>query len=333
MPVLDPGWRGLRLLYSRMSLPQIQTIDTHYTEQPEFAAAYLLEDRGELAFVETNTSAALPRLLAALERSGATPAQVRYVIVTHIHLDHAGGAGALMAVCPEATLLAHPRAAPHAVDPARIIAGARKVYGDEVFAQLYGEVLPVAAERVRALEDGARVELGGRELSFLHTRGHANHHFCVHDEQASAVFTGDAFGLLYPALQRGEVLCLASTTPTDFDAEAAHESVDRVIATGATRIFPTHFGEHRELERAAAQLHRQLDRYAAIVDEADSSGRAQEELDRYCLDETEALITRELDEVGLGGEASARALLDVDIRLNAQGLAFAVQKRRYKRSK
>ena len=313
--------------------PRVHTIDTNYTGRADFAAAYLLEDGEELAFVEANTNAALPRLLAALEARGSSPAQVRYVIVTHIHLDHAGGAGALMAACPNATLLAHPRAAPHAIDPSRIIAGARKVYGDEQFDALYGEIQPIDAARVEALDDGASVPFGARELRFIHTRGHANHHFCVVDEGSSSVFTGDAFGLLYPQLQRGGVLALPSTTPTDFDPLAAHEAVDDIVAAGTSSVYPTHFGEHRDLAGAAAQLHRQLDRYAQVVEQGDQSGREGAELDAFCLAQTREIIGAELDARGLGGDAAALELLDTDIEPNAQGLAFAVAKRRYKRSR
>ena len=320
-----------------MSLAAVHTIDTFYTGREAIAAAYLIEGRDGFAFVETNTNAAVPRLLDALRERGASPDQVRYVIITHIHLDHAGGAGSLIAACPNATLLAHPRAAPHAIDPHKIAKGARAVYGDERFAELYGELVPVPEDRVRIMHDGETLDLGERELTFLHTRGHANHHFCVHDHRASAVFTGDAFGLIYPQLQgqaRGSgVLALCSTTPTDFDAEAAVASVDRILATGAARVFPTHFGEQRELDEAAGQLRAQLERYGGIVDAADSSGRDDDALDQYCLARTQALMREVLDAAGLADDAAALALTDLDTRLNAQGLAFAVRKRRYKRAR
>ena len=319
-----------------MSLAAVHTIDTLYTEREGIAAAYLIEGRDGFAFVETNTNTAVPRLLAALRERGASPEQVRYVIITHIHLDHAGGAGTLMAACPNATLLAHPRAAPHAIDPTKITKGAQAVYGEAAFAELYGEIVPVPEDRVRIMADGETLDLGARELSFLHTRGHANHHFCVHDHRASAVFTGDAFGLLYPQLQgqaRGAgVVALCSTTPTDFDAEAAIASIDRIVATGVARVFPTHFGEHRELDEAADQLRAQLERYARIVDEADRSGREGDALDEHCLDETRALMREVLDAAGLAADADAQTLVDLDTRLNAQGLAFAVRKRRFKRT-
>jgi glyoxylase-like metal-dependent hydrolase (beta-lactamase superfamily II) len=315
-----------------MSPAEVHTIDTFYTGRPELAAAYLIEGGEGAAFVETNTTGALPRLLAALDAHGLEPAQVRYVIITHIHLDHAGGAGALMAACENATLLAHPRAAPHAIDPTRIVAGAKKVYGDARFDELYGEIVPVPEARVRVVEDEEEIDLGARPLRFLHTRGHANHHFCIHDLRAEAVFTGDAFGLLYPSLQRNGVLALPSTTPTDFDAPAARASVERIRASGATRVFPTHFGVHTDIDGAAAALDRQLEAYGEIVDEGDHSGREGEELDEFCLARTRELMRAQLEQRGLASDADALAQIELDTELNAQGLAFAVRKRRYKRS-
>lgn len=306
------------------------TIDCDYTG-PGIASAYLLRDGDEAAFVETNTSLAVPRLLAALGEAGLAPQDVRYVIVTHIHLDHAGGAGQLMAVCPNATLLAHPRAAPHAVDPTRIVAGATAVYGEERFAELYGQILPAPAARVRALADGERVGFGGRELEFLHTRGHANHHFCVVD--GPGVYTGDSFGIVYPRLQGGGTCAFPSTSPTDFDGEAALASVDRILATGATAAYPTHFGAQSDLVGIADQLRQMLVQHTAIADEADRSGRDGEDLDRYCDERVRTLFAAKLDAHGLGGDAEVARIVELDVDLNGQGLAFSVRKRRYKRSK
>ena len=314
-------------------MSDIVTIDTHYTGRDGVAACYLIVDGDEAAFVETNTSAAVPALLDALAGAGLTPEAVKYVIITHIHLDHAGGAGVLMDACPNATLLAHPKAAPHAVDPSRIVAGATEVYGEENFAALYGEVRPVAEQRVRALEDGASVTLGGRTLTFLHTRGHANHHFVVHDSAANAVFSGDSFGILYPGVQSNGVFAFPSTTPTDFDPDAAHASVDRIVNTGAERVYFTHFGSSTELSTIAAQLHRLLDAQAAIVDDADDDALSEAEVDARCLEQTRALFEAELVAHQLADDAEARALVAFDVELNAQGLAFAVKKRRFKRSR
>jgi glyoxylase-like metal-dependent hydrolase (beta-lactamase superfamily II) len=314
----------------------VTTIDTAYAGHDHVAAAYLLHDRDGaeevFAFVETNTNAAVPRLLAALHAAGGRPEQVRYVIVTHIHLDHAGGVGALMAALPHATLLAHPRAAPHAIDPSRIEAGARNVYGD-AFDALYGTLLPVPEHRVTVLEDGEAVSLGARTLRAWHTRGHANHHLVLHDDGADTVFTGDAFGLLYPTLQGEGVLAVPSTTPTDFDPPAAKASVDRILALGAGAVHPTHFGEHRgraRLEDAGAQLHALLDAHAAIAHEADAAGLDGEALDAFCLRGVEAALRGALAQRGLPDSAWPR--LSWDAQLNAQGVAFLVRKWRYKRA-
>src|SRR5580704_15922229 len=195
---------------------------------PKFTAAYLRVAGDECAFIETHTSHAQPKLLAELAAHGRRPEDVRWVVVTHAHLDHAAGAGALLARCPNATLLAHPRAARHLVDPRKLVASATAVYGAERFARLYGEIEPAPKERVRALEDGERFELGGAELQVFHTAGHAKHHFVVDDPVLRTVYTGDTFGLAYPALQRGGRFALATTSPTDFDPAEARKSIDLV---------------------------------------------------------------------------------------------------------
>jgi glyoxylase-like metal-dependent hydrolase (beta-lactamase superfamily II) len=193
----------------------LHTVDCDYLGA-EFACAYLRVSGGEAAVIETNTSHAAPKILAALDAAGVARESVRYVVITHIHLDHAGGAHALMRALPHATLLAHPRAARHAIDPSRIVAGATAVYGAARFAELYGEVLPIDAARVRAMDDDSEVPFGAGALRFLHTRGHANHHMVVHDPQRDTVFTGDAFGLVYPALQRAERFIFPSTSSRTF---------------------------------------------------------------------------------------------------------------------
>jgi glyoxylase-like metal-dependent hydrolase (beta-lactamase superfamily II) len=303
--------------------------------EPGIAAAYLLlpEEGRACAFVETNTAHAVPTLLKALEAHGRTPEDVQYVIITHIHLDHAGGAGQLMAACPNATLLAHPKAAPHAVDPSRIVRGATAVYGEERFASLYGEVRPIPEERVVAMDDDSTVQLGNHTLRFLHTRGHANHHMCVFDETANGVFTGDSFGILYPALQRNGLFAFPSTSPTDFDGPAAIEALDRIVGTGAARVWPTHFDVHTDLAGIADQLRPMLERSTALVDEADASGIEDEALDAWFDRAVRAMFEERLVAAGLADDPVVRRQVELDIDLNGQGLAFAVRKRRFKRAK
>lgn len=316
---------------ARMAPREIVTIDCDYMA-PRIAAAYLRVAGDEAAFVETNTSLAVPKLLAALEERRIAPEAVRYVIVTHVHLDHAGGAGALMRACPNATLIAHPRAARHLIDPSKLVASATKVYGDERFAALYGTIEPVPAARVRAMEDGAEIDLGGDTLRLFHTRGHANHHFVVHDPAMSAVFTGDAFGIVYPDLQRPGPFAFPSTSPTDFDAAEARRSIDRIVSLDTARVMPTHFGEVTAISAVAAQLRAWIDVSEAALEDAvagDLSGAAMERALHQTL---WSAFERAAGEAGFTLTEADRATLSLDVDLNAQGIAWAATKRREARS-
>jgi len=309
----------------------ISTIDCHYLDRAEFAAAYLLVDGHEAAFIDNNTSRALPRLLDALAGAGLAPEQVRYLIITHVHLDHAGGTSALAQACPQATVLAHPRAARHVIDPTRLVASAKSVYGEDEFRRLYGEIEPVDEERVQIVEDGETVSLGQRELEFLHTRGHANHHFCVADASSGSVFTGDAFGLIYPRLQSTGCFAFPSTSPTDFDGELARAAVRRIAELSPDRVFPTHFGEVTDVAEAAAQLVRHLDFAEALMLEAEAADLPDERLEAYIEPRLRSYFAGLLDARGaLGGDPDSWDLLEMDIDLNTQGLAFVAAKRRRK---
>jgi len=309
----------------------IHTIDTHYLGRTEFAAAYLIIEGDRAAFVDNNTNAAVPRLLDALKEQGLSPDQVEYLIITHVHLDHAGGTSRLARACPNATVVAHPRAAPHIVDPSRLVASASAVYGEAEFKRLYGAIEPVPEERVRIMEDEQTLSFGSRELRFLHTRGHANHHFCIADSASGAIFTGDAFGLVYPALQREGTFAFPSTSPTDFEPELAREAVRRLVDEKPGCLYPTHFGAVTDIRTAADQLLRHLDFAEALRDDAERSELPDGELEAYCRSRLSDYFAGLLDGHGtLGKDPDSRALMKLDLDLNAQGIAFAANKRRRK---
>jgi glyoxylase-like metal-dependent hydrolase (beta-lactamase superfamily II) len=301
------------------------TIDCEYLH-PQVACAYLLEDAGEVAFVETNTARALPHLLAALERAGRTTEDVRYVIPTHAHLDHAGGASALLARCPQATLLCHPRAARHLIDPSRLVASATQVYGAEAFAALYGTIAPIAEGRVRSMEDASAVQLGRRTLRFLHTAGHAKHHFVVHDETEGTLFAGDAFGLAYPFLQRAGRFAFPSTSPTDFDYPEAVKAVDRIVALRPSQVALTHFGAYPDAEAIADQLRWWLEQSQAAVEACVAAGRKEGAV-AFLTERVAAVLEVALQRAGLSPSAAEREFLAMDVDLNAQGLSWAVSRR------
>jgi glyoxylase-like metal-dependent hydrolase (beta-lactamase superfamily II) len=295
---------------------------------PKFTAAYLRVAGDECAFIEAHTAHAVPKLLAALAARGKRPEDVRWIVVTHVHLDHAGGAGVLLAKCPNATLLAHPRAARHLVDPSRLIASATAVYGAARFAELYGTIEPIPQERVRALDDGATFELGGATLRVHHTEGHAKHHFVIDDPAVASVYTGDAFGLVYPALQRGVRFAIPSTSPTDFDPEKAHESIDRIVALGEQAACLTHYDAITDVAEVASQLHAWIDRSARWLDEAASSSAPVSELSAGIQEKIRAAIADETSRRGLALTDDDWKLLALDIDLNAQGIAFVAGKKR-----
>lgn len=305
----------------------VYTLDCDYL-YPQFAASFLMTEGDRALFVETNTAHAVPRLLASLQQTGFRPDQVEWIIVTHAHLDHAGGTSALLEACPQATVLAHPKAARHLIDPSRLISSAERVYGASRFKTLYGEIKPIESDRVRAVVDGEEIQFGERKLQFFFTRGHANHHLCLLDTGTRGVFTGDAFGLRYPALQAEGLFIFPSTSPIDFNAQEARASIHKILATGAHRAYLTHFGEVTDLEAAAAQLLEHLDFCEELQNEATRSSVEGEELIRYCEKRVFDFFKELLIHRGLDDHTQLWDLLDTDLHLNAAGIAYAATQAR-----
>jgi len=295
---------------------------------PGYVAAYLRQDGEECAFIESYTTHAVPHLLAALAAKGKRPEDVRWIVVTHVHLDHAGGASALLARCPNATLLCHPRAERHLVDPAKLVAAAKGVYGDAHFEKVYGTIEPAPADRVRALADGEAFDLGGSTLRVHHTAGHAKHHFVVDDPATHTTFTGDTFGLVYPLLQRAKPFAFVSTSPSDFDPAEARKSVQKVLDLGQPTVCPTHFGEVKKPRDIAVQLFSWIDRSEAWLDEAAASDAPSDVLTKDLVAKLRTAVAEEANAHGIFlGKADWR-LLELDIQLNADGIIAVADKRR-----
>jgi glyoxylase-like metal-dependent hydrolase (beta-lactamase superfamily II) len=236
----------------------ICAVDAEYL-YPGHAAAHIIVDQGRAAFVDVGTNSSVPYLLNALVELGVARAAVDYLLLTHVHLDHAGGAGLLMRELPNAVAVLHPRGAPHMIDPAKIIAGAQAVYGEERFRRLYGQLLPIAPGRVRVAADGERVQLGGRTLELIHTEGHARHHYVVVDEAHASIFSGDTFGISYRALDSGNgAFITPSTVPTQFDPEQHIASIDRMLSYRPESMYLMHFSRVTDVPRLAASLKEQI---------------------------------------------------------------------------
>jgi glyoxylase-like metal-dependent hydrolase (beta-lactamase superfamily II) len=294
--------------------PGLWAIDTGYV-RPRFDAVHLRICGDRAALIDAGVGASAPRVLAAIDALGLARDQVQYLILTHVHLDHAGGAGQLMAALPAAQLVVHPRGARHMVDPARLVAGTVAVYGEAAFRELYGEILPIPEHRVRATSDLDRLPLGGIELELLHTPGHAKHHQVVVDPELGA-FTGDTFGIAYPELQGPAPFLVATTTPTDFDLGALEASIRRIAATGAPSAFLTHYSRVDGVAELAEPL---------IADARALWGLSGQTSDMNTLvEQILAHWAGRLRAAGAPGDAAAwRALLAGDATLNAMGLLHA----------
>ncbi|HET7922329.1 MAG TPA: MBL fold metallo-hydrolase [Gammaproteobacteria bacterium] len=296
----------------------ITAVDTDYV-RPQLDASHLIVRDGRAAFVDTGTTHSVPLLLAALEAKGLAREAVDYVLLTHVHLDHAGGAGALMRELPQAQVLVHPRGAAHLVEPDKLIAGTRAVYGETEFARLYGDIVPIPAARVRAVEDNTRIRLGRSELLLIHTPGHALHHYCIVDAVSRSVFTGDSFGISYRVFDtdRGAFV-FPATTPTHFDPEQAHASIERILSYQPEACFLTHYSRVTDLPRLAADLHAGLERLAEIVRRCaqapDPVADMQHEIHAWLVGAVRAHgCTRD--------QATVDDWLAMDVALNAKGLA------------
>jgi glyoxylase-like metal-dependent hydrolase (beta-lactamase superfamily II) len=303
---------------AREIAPGVVLVDAGYV-RPKLAACYVVRGGASAAVVDTAASSSVPRILEALAAFRIAPSEVSHVIVTHVHLDHAGGAGKLMQALPRATLVAHPRGARHLVDPSKLIAGTAEVYGEARFRELYGEIPPIAAARVVEAPDGFEVDLGGRVLRLLDAPGHAKHHLAVHDAATRGFFTGDAFGLSYREADSAKgPFVFPTTTPVQLDPSALGGTVARVLAEQPERIYLTHFGMlEGDIPSAARQLLAALDEHVRLARAAPSGSGRHAALKGALGDQ----LLRGLAAHGAPlSREEALAVFGTDLELNAQGL-------------
>ena len=295
----------------------ITAVDTEYLH-PGHAAAHIIVDGGRAAFVDVGTNFSVPYLLAALDELSIPRAAVDYILLTHVHLDHAGGAGLLLQGLPNARAFVHPRGAAHLVDPGKLIAGSKVVYGEERFARLYGELVPLPAERVHQVSDGETVALGGRTLELIHTPGHALHHYAVVDAAHDSIFPGDTFGVSYRALDTAQgAFVTPATTPTQFDPQQLIASVDRMLAYRPEALYLMHFSRVTDVPRLGDSMKMQVAALAEIAraHAADADPAPGIKADMLAL----WLQLARAHGVTLT-EAHIRQVLGGDLELNTQGL-------------
>jgi len=309
---------------------KIIAVDCNYVEE-EFAASYLMVQEGPGGlrgfFVECNTNYAIPNLIEAALLEGLKPDQIDGLAITHVHLDHAGGAGLFLREFPNAKLYAHPRAARHAIDPSKLVASATHVYGEAFMEKMYGKILPCAPERVVVLEDRDEIHWSqaGVSLQTHHLRGHANHHLCVIEPTSKTLFSGDAFGVSYPVVnERRGIVALPSTSPTDFDGPAAIESVEWIRDQDLLQVALTHYGFLRGAEIQVAAI--QLIDYLKFSTELLSRIKSEHLDEKKTFELIQAWVIPYFAGKGIQLDSADLKLLNLDLRVNAQGLVYAANK-------
>jgi glyoxylase-like metal-dependent hydrolase (beta-lactamase superfamily II) len=239
---------------------EIAIIDTHMAGEPELNAVYLLSGR-QPCLVESGPGSDAEKVIQALDELGIGAADLAHIVVTHIHVDHAGGAGRLLETYPRATLWVHERGAAHLVDPTRLVASTERTYGASRMKELYGETRPCPADRIRAVTDGDTIALGDRSLDVLHTPGHASHHVCFFDEARGSMFTGEAIGSYLPWAD-----CYRpALPPPEVDVEAALGSISRLRERHPTRLLTSHFGQAPDADASLARAEARIRTWSARV--------------------------------------------------------------------
>jgi glyoxylase-like metal-dependent hydrolase (beta-lactamase superfamily II) len=288
----------------------ITGVDTRMGGKASVTSAYLLHG-SEPTLVETGPTTSVEAVTAGLQTLGLRDEDLAHIVVTHIHLDHAGGVGTLARVFSRATIWVHERGAPHLADPTKLIRSATSVYGEERLRTLFGPVDPAPPDRLRAIADGDRLDLGDRHLQILYTPGHASHHVALVDSRSGAVFTGDALGIHLP----DDRVLRPATPPPDIDVESGLESIERIRSHARTVLLFSHFGPVVEIDELCRIAASRLRKWADIVREGILGG-----IDG--LDEISQLLERRTASEFDGVDAVDPTRYDLlsDMRMNAAGL-------------
>ena len=294
--------------------------DANYFRK-NFAAIHFINQNNKLLIVDTATNHSAKRFLNTLHSMNISPESVEWIVLTHVHLDHAGGAGLLMKMCPNARLAVHPRGVRHMVNPEKLWASVISVYGKQEAENQYGKLVPVDESRIIAVGEGEVIHFQNRRFQIFDAPGHANHHIVIFDEESKSFFTGDAFGIAYPELsgKDGEFIFISST-PTQFEPVKFDTTVKKIMEQKPKSCFLTHFSKIMNIKKNGYELLKQIDEYVAITQQAKNNHENQQELIREKLFE---LLYKKFKKVNLNiSKREFGNLLSLDLSLNAQGLEY-----------
>lgn len=295
---------------------RIHLIDGFDLGLKQRTGSYVINEQ-QLTIVETGPSPSVEHVKEGLNELGLPLEEVRYIIVTHIHLDHAGGAGLLMQECPNATLIVHPKGARHLSDPSRLIAGARAVYGDK-FDSLFNPIVPVPEHRIEVKTEGGKLQIGpGCTLEFWDTPGHAKHHFGIYDPVSNGFFAGDTAGIRYIQLiEDGIDFYLPSTSPNQFDPGAMKASIERMEEQQFDWLYYGHYGADKNPQAALGQV---LEWLEVFVEEGAAAYRSGESADQLAK-RLAAPVMAQLADQGMEQPHRVEPYIEMDLQVSAQGL-------------
>ena len=294
---------------------RVYIIDGYDLGMAERTGIYVIKEEA-LTIVETGPSPSIQHVKKGLEALGLTLDEVKYIIVTHIHLDHAGGAGLLVQDCPNAKVVVHPKGARHLANPERLIAGAKAVYGEK-FSALFDPILPIPEEKILIKSEGDTLKIGPDcTLQFLDTPGHANHHFSIYDSVSNGMFTGDTVGVRYEQLIPDVQFFLPSTSPNQFNPEAMQSAIERMKQMNLSYIYYGHFGmtttPNEALDQVAKWIPIFVEEAKAVVTEHKGYGELAERLMDH--------IRKYLREQNIADDHAVYPIIQLDMEVSAMGL-------------
>lgn len=260
-------------------------IDLNFRNEPNLIASYVIDTSDGLVVIETGPANAAERLLEGIRQLGLDPANLRHVVVTHVHLDHAGAAGALLEQFPEAQLYVHQRGARHMIDPSRLLDSAGRVYGAQMDA-LWGVMKACPAERVTEVDEGDVLHFGDLKLDVLYTPGHASHHASFVAQEQGVLFAGDVAGVRIPPSK----LVFPPTPPPDINIELWHESINKLRKVSSERLLLTHFGPVSDVSEHLDQLDVRLDRWTELVSNMQQEGLERQQIADRLADDASAAM-------------------------------------------
>ncbi|MDF1506767.1 MBL fold metallo-hydrolase [Robertmurraya sp. DFI.2.37] len=291
----------------------------------ERTGSYVLHEQ-ELTIIETSASPSVPHIINGLKSLGLSPKDLKYIIVTHIHLDHAGGAGLLLQQCPDAKVIVHPKGKRHLADPSRLIAGAKAVYREK-FDTLFHPIIPIPEEQLLSMDDGDKLQIGEDcTLTFYHTPGHANHHFSIYHPKLNGMFTGDTAGIYYQLKDEVEFY-LPTTTPSNFDPDKMEHSIGLYKSMNLDYIFFGHYGMSDNPKEVYKQVLSWIKPFVDVAAAAFKNEDTTEEMINVTKAGLFQLVSSHLDALKISREHEIYDILALDLEVCAMGLIDYLHKK------